>query len=205
MSITPAAPQPSASSAEYVAVRNGLAKLLNAIFNAQPFSTFQTVARQMGVLRGRTMLIEHSDELAPLMDYCIFEHRGRDKLTPVQRYLRGYQPPGPLEAELAAALPAARFRLLMVEEAIRDRGLWCTDSLSDERCFITDRALSRTAEFRVVLGARSLDVRGMTVLTGMLCPIDQAVLACMYEPLARAMATGGSSWCENPFSHHREH
>lgn len=91
---------------------------------------------------------------------------------------------------MAAALPAARFRLFLVKKAIRDRGLWCTDVLSDERCFVTDRALSRTAEINMALGVRSLDVCGMTVLTGMMCPIDQEVLEHMYEPLSRAMAAG---------------
>jgi SEC-C motif len=127
--------------------------------------------RKLGILKGGRLVLESEDQIAVLVDFCIYDVR-REGVNAIERYLAASPPPpGSDESVLLEAMRQAHYALLVIESHVRGLGAHVRDLLRDEALFLVDVGFSRTAPVGLILAARVMAPEGIAQTTGAPLPV----------------------------------
>ena len=161
----------------YKQLRQVALPLNTRLVETLPRNVLDEGGKKLGILKKNTLVLDSEDEIAVLMDYCIYDIR-RQGLNAVERFLNETPPPeGSDERVLLEAMRQARFSLVEVEASEPGVGVQVRDVLRDESLFIVDVGFSSTARPRMVLAARIMAPAGITMTTGAALPFSTLSVA----------------------------
>ena len=148
--------------------------------------------RKLGILNRDTLVFDSEDEMAILMDYCIYDVR-RQGRNALEQYLLD-SPPAPESDEMVClrAMQLAVYSLFVVESAIRGYGVEVRDLFSNKTMVIVDMGLGNTAQPGVVFASRLLLHEGFSMTGGAALPLgvlredqQQSIIAKLAKATAR--------------------
>jgi hypothetical protein len=127
--------------------------------------------KKLGILEGKALVLDSEDEIAVLMDYCIYDVRRRGQ-NAIDHFL-AKSPPAPDSDEmvLLQAMGQAYYAVVVVEKAEHKRGVHVRDLLRDEPLFLTDVGFSLTGSRGMVLATRVMAPEGIHMTTGAALPM----------------------------------
>jgi SEC-C motif-containing protein len=155
----------------YKHLRQVALRLNNRLVESLPKSVLDEGGKKLGLLKKNVITLDTEDEIAVLMDYCIYDVR-REGANAAERFL-AKSPPAPDSDErvLLEAMRQARYSLFVVEGAERGVGVHVRDLLRDEVVFLMDVGFSSTAQLGMVLASRIMAPDGITMTTGAALPV----------------------------------
>ncbi len=157
--------------ARYQQLRQVALQLNNRLVKTLSRDVLNEGGRKLGILKKDVLVLDTEDEIAVLMDYCIYDVRRQGK-NAVERYLADSPPPpGSDERLLLEAMLQARFSLLVVESAEPGLGVHVRDLLREEALFVMDVSFGNTALPGMVLAARLFAPDGILRTTGAALPV----------------------------------
>lgn len=127
--------------------------------------------KKLGLIKKGTLVFDSENEMAVLMDYCIYNvyRNGRNAW---EQYLRDSPPPPDSdEMRCLEAMQRAIYSIFMVEEAIEGLGVILRDFRSDQRLLVVDQGLGSTAKPNLVLASRLLFHDQFSMTGGAALPI----------------------------------
>lgn len=128
-------------------------------------------AKKLGLLNRGTLVFKSEDEMAVLMDYCIYNvfRQGRNA---IQQYLADSPPePGDDEFLCLQAMQRATYSLVVVEAAQPGLGVIVRDLRSGEATLLVDMGFGATAKPGLVLATRLLPVDDWIMTGGAALPV----------------------------------
>jgi hypothetical protein len=127
--------------------------------------------KKLGILRRNVLTLDSADELAVLMDYCIFDVR-RSGVNAVERFLAKSPPPQDSdEMAILLGMRQAYYSLFAVEAVERGVGVHAKDLLRDEPRFLMDVGLSSSAPHGMILATRVLAPENIGMTGGAALPV----------------------------------
>jgi hypothetical protein len=157
--------------ARYRHLRQEGIQLNNKLVATLPTSVIDEGGKKLGILKKGILVLDTEDEIAVLMDYCIYDVR-RGGLNAVERYVEKNVPePDSDEGVLLRAMLHARYSLLVVEGREPGIGVHARDLLRDEPMFVVDVGFSRSASVDLVVATRVFAPDGITITTGACLPL----------------------------------
>jgi hypothetical protein len=155
----------------YKQLRQVSMELNHRLVKTLPKDVLDEGGKKLGILKKNVLVLDNEDEIAVLMDYCIYDVRRQGK-NAVERYLANSPPPpGSDERVLLEAMLQARYCLLEVESAEPGVGVHVRDLLRDEPLFVMDVSFGSTAQRGVVLASRIFAPDGIVRTTGAALPV----------------------------------
>ena len=125
-----------------------------------------TGARALGVLKGKTLVMDSYDDGDLLMDYCLYNVH-RDGLNAVQQYLAAHRPPdGSDELFLLTAKTQEHYSVFLIQEVVKQTGLKLLDMLTGETLFLIDIGLSNTTQKGLCLAGRMIPLGDYWICSG---------------------------------------
>ena len=122
--------------------------------------------RALGVLKGKTLVMDSYDDGDLLMDYCLYNVH-RDGMNAVQLYLANHRPPdGSDELFLLTAKTQAYYSVFLVQEVVKQTGLKLLDMLTQTTLFLMDIGLSNTAQKGLCLAGRMIPLGDYWMCSG---------------------------------------
>jgi hypothetical protein len=161
----------SALLKRYQHLRRVALPLNHRVVETLPKNVLDEGGKKLGILKKNVLTLDSKDEIAVLMDYCIYDVR-RQGQNAVERYLAESAPaPGSDESILLEAMRGARYCVLLVEALEPGVGVHVRDLLRDEALFLVDVNLSRTTRIGMVLASRVMAPEGIAMTTGAALPV----------------------------------
>ena len=106
-------------------------------------------ARRLGIVRGRTFMLNTEDELTLVNDLVLYA-RQAGRTRPLDRYASSQRlSPGSDEARVLEAMLAARFVLIRVERRHPQAGLIVKDLMREEEFWLVDEGMESLRPRRV--------------------------------------------------------
>jgi hypothetical protein len=126
--------------------------------------------RKLGILRKGTLVLGSEDELAVLMDYCIYniDRGGRNA---VQRMLADSPPSDPDERALLEAQTHAYYSIFQVVGVERGTGVMVEDTLRGGTQFMVDVSFGDSARPGYLLAGRVIPQDGFLMSAGAMLPV----------------------------------
>jgi hypothetical protein len=173
----------------YKRIREVRFRLNNLLVETIPKQTMEDCARKLGLYRRGTLVFGSEDEMAVLMDYCIYQAEA-DGRNLVAKYLENSPPPADSE-EMSAlhAMTEAYYSLFQVTDLEQGVGVAVQDLLRDETGFIMDIGFGSTASRRLTLATRVFPFEGVLTTGGAALPVDPAVGKRIFSELAKKKQT----------------
>jgi hypothetical protein len=161
----------------YIRLRALGSELLQKIVDTVPRQVFIEMAETLGILRNGVLEIGSEHIQNVLADCCIFEWFENGKNL-VQRYAETHPPaPGTDESYLLNAYLQAQYRVLGMQSAVADAGVYCDDVLTGDQIILMDLALSRNPQWdKALLATRTISLGEYSMSGGAALPIDQKVV-----------------------------
>jgi hypothetical protein len=145
--------------------------LAHALMKSLPEDALPEAGRKLGILRGKTFVLDTEDEMAVLMDYAIHDVR-RQGLNAVERYLAETPPPPDSEEmRFLQSLREARYAILLVEAAEPGVGVQARDLIRNDTFFVMDVGFGTCAEPGFVLATRMHVLDNFAMTTGAGLPV----------------------------------
>ncbi len=134
-------------------------------------------ARRLGIVRGRTLLLNTEDELSLVSDLATYgRHPGRKR--PVDRYAASQRlASGSEEALVLDAMLAARFAILRVKARHPEAGLIMTDAIREEEFWLVDQSMDSSAPVGFMMATRVFSPQGFHMTAGVMIPLTGPLLA----------------------------
>jgi hypothetical protein len=146
-------------------------RLASILPKSLPDDALPEAGRKLGILRGKTFVLDTEDEMAVLMDYALHDVR-RQGLNAVERYLAETPPPPDSDEMLfLQSLREAHYAILLVEAAEPGVGVQARDLISDDTFFVMDVGFGTSAEPGFVLASRIHTADNITMTTGAGLPV----------------------------------
>src|SRR5580698_683308 len=99
----------------YQQLRQLAVKLNTRLVERLPKDALDEGGKQLGILKGKTLVLDTEDEIAVLMDYCLYNVR-RQGMNTIERYLaEAPPPPDSDEMVILKGMQQARYTLFVVE------------------------------------------------------------------------------------------
>jgi len=119
--------------------------LNHRILRTIPRHAYDEVGEAIGILHNGVLEFDSEDMASVMMDCCLYDWF-EDGKNLVQRYAETHPAqPGTDESYLLSAAIQAKYRVLVVQSAAPDAGLYCCDILNNnEELFLMDLAMSRS-------------------------------------------------------------
>jgi hypothetical protein len=137
---------------------------------------FLEQARRLGIVRGRTLILDTEDELALVHDLALYGRQGGRK-RPLDRYASSQRlSPDSDEARVLDAMLAARFVLIRAERRHPEAGLIVTDLLSDEEFWLVDEGLEASMPVGCKIATRVFSPEDFHMAAGALVPLERVIL-----------------------------
>ncbi len=145
--------------------------------------------RELGILHKGKLVLGSEDELAVLMDYCIYDvYRGGRNA--VQRMLADAPPSDPEELALLKAQTRAYYSIFQVVRPGARRGATVKDMLRKDTIFVMDVGFSQTARIGFGLASRVIPLDGFFMTGGASLPMDKRVVHRIDDDLQRWIDSG---------------
>ena len=162
----------------YRRYRAVLVMLNHRLLEPLPKREILDAAKAIGISRGEDLVLETEDELALLMDHCLYDRRREGKNLVERYFLESPPSPAPDERAVLTACRDARYSILRIKAIERELGAFMSDLLTEEEIFLADLALGRTAVKGLVFAGRIIapDER-FHMSTGGLLPVDRDSLS----------------------------
>jgi len=133
---------------------------------------FMEQARRLGIVRGRTLILDTEDEIALVNDLAPYGRQGGRK-RPLDRYASPQRLSSDSdEARVLDAMLSARFVLIRLERRHPEAGMIVTDLMRDEEFWLVDEGMEA-----------SMPV-GFKIATRVFSPEDFHMAAGVFAPLA---------------------
>jgi hypothetical protein len=146
-------------------------RLNSRLVKTVPKSVLDEGGKKLGILKRNVLILDTEDEIAVLMDFCIYDVR-RQGANAVEHFVADSPPPpGSDEMVLLQAMRQARYSLFAVEAVERGVGVHVRDLLRDEILFVVDVALSETAPLGMIMAGRVMAPDGIAMTTGTALPV----------------------------------
>ncbi len=158
--------------AEYHRLRRIRLRLNNELASRLPRDVLDEGAKKIGIFKRGKLVFECEDQLAVLMDYCLYDvyRRGRNA---IDRYLCE-SPPDPDSDEMAClnAMQNATFTLLVVRDIEPGAGCYVQNLFTEETRLLIDMGLSQTARPGLVLATRIMEFDDYITTGGAALPLS---------------------------------
>ena len=143
--------------------------------------------KKLGILKGKTLMLDSEDELAVLMDFCIHDVR-RNGRTAVESFLlEAPYPPDSEEMVYLNAMKNAQFSLFMVEEIEPGCGVTLRDLWRGDTKFLMDLSLGTSASPRLLIATRVVPFESVFATTGAPLPVGELPNTWTASPVQRAL------------------
>jgi len=138
-------------------------------------------ARRLGLAHGRTIMLDHEDDLNFAFDLAIYTApKGRSRA--VDRYAKSAKlAPGSDEALVLAAMQQARFSVICIERRHEAAGLVVHDMFRRKDIWLVDEGLESSLPDGSLLATRLYTPDRFSVTAGVLVPLDTVEL--LYDVL----------------------
>ena len=174
----------------YKELRAKARPISNALAKSLGKDVIGDVARKLGMLNGKEILLETEDEIVVLMDTGIFDIR-RDGENAVERFLRERPPAeGTDERLILETMRSAWHSIFQVQSAERGVGVQFLDVLRDEERFVWDIGFSHTAQPGALMAARLYSPGEITMTTGAALPVYPELVKELPPKLAPCLDPG---------------
>ncbi len=171
----------------YKLIREIGRKLNSLLTKRLPKDVIDEGARKLGILHKGILVFDSEDEMAVLMDFCLYNVR-RAGCNAVERLLQESPPPeGSDEREILHAMARAWYSLFLIEEVVPGQGVQGLDLLHDEGVFIVDISLSRSARMGDVIATRVIPFVDFAMTSGAGLPLIGKEMA---EPFVEGLKKG---------------
>ena len=164
------------------------------------------LARRLGILRGRKLILGSEDELALVNDLAFYGRQGGRK-RPLDRYASSQRLSSDSdEARVLDAMLAARFVLIRFERRHPEAGLIVTDLLSDEEFWLVDEGMEASMPVGFKIATRVFSPEDFHMAAGAFVPLEGAILMGALDtptaPVAHECGRGGpgSALCRGDLS-----
>lgn len=166
--------------------------LNNFLVGTIPKKTLHECGRKLGFLRRGTLVFDSEDEMAVLMDYCLY-HPGPGGGTLVTTFLEKSPPPADSEEMVALqAMTHAYYSLFQITDVKRGVGVSVQDLLRDETGFIVDIGFGNTARRHLMLASRIIRMEGFLMTGGAALPVDPPAARRIFNELTQMKQTPGT-------------
>ena len=187
----------------YKRLRKAALRLNNRLVKTLSRSVLDEGGKKLGILQGNVLTLDSEDEIAVLMDYCIYDVRRRGA-NAVERDL-AKSPPTPESDEmtLLQAMRQAYYSLFAVEAVERGVGVHVKDLLRDESLFLVDVGFGSSAPLGMILAARVTVPEGIAMTTGAALPFG--VLSAAEMPYScKVWQPCSQAWTSAAFPHKKQ-
>ena len=150
---------------------------------------FDEGAQKLGSLEKGTLVLGSEDELAVVMDYCIYDVY-RDGRNAVQRMLASSPPSDPDERALLEAQAQARYSIFQVSDVEKGVGVTMVDILRKDTLFMMDVGFGNSARKGYGLAGRVIPWEGFFMSGGAMLPFDGRAARRVEPDLERWLAQG---------------
>jgi SEC-C motif len=145
--------------------------------------------RKLGILHNGKLVLGSEDELAVVMDYCIYNvYRGGRNA--VQRMLADAPPSDPDERALLEAQSQARYSIFQVSEVESGVGVTLVDLLRKDTMFLVDVGFGKSASKGFGLAGRVIAQAGYFMSGGAMLPFDKRAAHRIDGDMQRWLAAG---------------
>ncbi len=194
-------PEDVADQAELVAhykrLRAAGRKLSDKLVARLPKDVLEEGGRKLGIFREGTFVFDTEDEMAVLMDYCIYDVRRKGR-NAIEQYLIESPPdPESIEMEHLRAMQHATYSIFFVESVIRGVGVTVRDILSEATLLIIDMGFASTAVPGALFASRLLRHEDFAMTGGAAIPIGavpESEQAAVANELSRAVAVDAGGY-----------
>ncbi len=171
----------------YARLRKVSMRLNHKIIEATlPRAAVVEMGRRLGLVKGRTLVLDTEDQMSVVMDLCLYD-LVQDGKNAIERYAERYAPPPRTEEyEVLQAMLQARYRIMLPQLGIEGAGVQCVDVLTREELFLMDFGLSR-CPLDVALGTRAIPLGRFWMTGGAGLPAHRESIE---EALARLQQQG---------------
>jgi SEC-C motif-containing protein len=175
--------------ATYKRLREVRLRLNSLLVETIPKSTLEDCARKLGLFRRGTLVFDSEDEMALLMDYCLY-YPDRDGRNLVMKYLENSPPSADSEEMIALrAMTRAYYSLIQVTDVERGVGVAVHDLLRDETGFLMDVGFGNSAQRHWMLASRIVPSEGFLATSGAALPVDPAAATRIVSELKKRKQT----------------
>jgi hypothetical protein len=183
------APQPSVPAIELLA-RGSRAEIIDRYRKFRAISrrrnsgalkcmsseAFMEQARRLGIVRGRTLILDSEDELALVYDLALYSRQGGRK-RPLDRYASSQRLLSDSdEARVLDAMVPARFALIRFERRHPEAGLIVTDLLRDKELWLVDEGLEASMPVGFNIATRVFSPEDFHMAAGAFVPLEGVML-----------------------------
>jgi hypothetical protein len=129
-------------------------------------------ARRLGIMRGRTLILNSEDELTLVNDLALYARQGGRK-RPLDRYASSQRlSPDSDDARVLDAMLVARFALIRVERRHPEAGLIVSDLTRGDEFWLVDEGMEATAPAGFEMATRVYAPEDFHMAAGVFIPLD---------------------------------
>jgi hypothetical protein len=137
---------------------------------------FMEQARRLGIMRGRTLILNSEDELTLVHDLTLYARQGGRK-RPLDRYAASQRlSPDSDDARVLDAMLAARFALIRVERRHPEAGMIVSDLTRGEEFWLVDEGMEASVPVGYTMATRVYAPEGFHMAAGVFVPLDGVLL-----------------------------
>jgi len=142
--------------------------------------TFSKCGQKLGLMRNNTLIFGDEQDMAVLMDYCIYDYRENGS-NAISRYMAEFPPPDSDEYVVLKAMSEYFYTLVQVEDVLPGVGVQVDDLFSDRSFLITDIGFSKTAVRGLVLATRLICFEDFAMTSGAALVVGPETLAEIFD------------------------
>ena len=154
----------------YQRLRKITSRLANHIVNAAPRQAMFDAAKRLGFWHRGTVSLQDEDEMAVLMDYCLYDHRIQG-VRVIDAFLAKTPPVDADDRHVLEGMCEAQHSLFIVNSIEPGIGLHLRDLLHDTEVFMVDINFSRSVHEDTAMASRLLTIDGVAFSTGATLPL----------------------------------
>lgn len=125
------------------------------IIETLPKNAVLEIGKRLGIVRGRTVMLDSEDMLSVIMDCCLYDLM-EDGKNAISRYLEShFGQASPDERELLQASCLAQYRIVFPLSRVEGAGVYFKDLFTNEELFVMDIGMSQNA-LNIAYGTRTI-------------------------------------------------
>ena len=170
--------------ARYLRLREISKKLHNEVLHSISSDVLLNHARRLGLARGKTLFLDHVDEICYVYDLAIYTAPS-DRSKSIDRYAKLVKfDPQSDERLMLDAMRSSQFAILLIEQRHAMVGLIATDILRNSKVWLLDIGLESSMDEGELIATRLLTPGPFSMTAGVNVPFEIEMLepVCMLLP-----------------------
>jgi SEC-C motif len=173
--------------AEYLRLRSVARELNHRLVETLSRDDLDVGGKKLGILKGKTLVLDSEDEIAVLMDFCLYNVR-RNGRNAIERFLlNSPPPPGSDEMRILQAMQNAWYSLFLLERTVAGTGVQVLDLLRQQSLFVVDVRMREMTHGGVLI-SRMVPFVNFTMTGGAALPVPDAATAEVIQQHAASLA-----------------